>query len=680
MIGFSLTVVFLLVVLYIPGYWLLKASKLDSLNAFGFAPLYPMFLIPSLGILYSIVDIASNVGTIGAPLVIIPAILFVGRRISDKRLSRTARNESTVTKPQFDRRSFVQASLYIIVGCLVGFYVLVLGLQDLSSPIQSYDTVFHTNLVEHFARSGDWSSLRASAYPLDDPTYEKVSGIRRYYPSAWHLLCAFAVTILNAQVGVVMNAAVYAFAAVVFPVATCVLLVAVFGKTSKIVTCGALCASAFACFPWGLLAVWPLLPNAVSSSMVPLMVAAFIHAVNGGSGRSRRISFILIVFASIVVFAFVQPNSVFTVAVFLAPYCVWLVWSAIKRTSWLKGHQKLKSALALFFPIAAIAALWLILYKMPFMQGTVQYDWDPIQKKTIELYNMAFLNYTGFAYQKTLAVLVGFGVLYCLIKKRGSRWLVFSYAFSLLILFAATTLGDSELKHILAGFWYTDPYRVAGVAVICAIPLAAVGLFAVIRLVDTVAIRIGIESDMDKQVINVFLIALVVLSIYYPIGDNDDPTAFGKLRGSVASWTDPGKSFYNAEERDFVQQVKELIPEDALILNQPFDGSALAYGLDGLNTYYRSIDNYRSGEPAAISSVREAYAAFQDSPLQRQVIEETGAQYVLTLGREESEFGHFPTYQSSDWVEIDTINESTPGVELILENGDMKLYKIAEVG
>lgn len=68
-------------------------------------------------------------------------------------------------------------------------------------------------------------------------------------------------------------------------------------------------------------------------------------------------------------------------------------------------------------------------------------------------------------------------------------------------------------------------------------------------------------------------------------------TAVGYMHYLMESGYDEGEEqVYSAEEQRFVREVLEMIPGGALVINQPHDGSAFAYGLDGLNTYFRHID------------------------------------------------------------------------------------------
>ena len=90
-----------------------------------------------------------------------------------------------------------------------------------------------------------------------------------------------------------------------------------------------------------------------------------------------------------------------------------------------------------------------------------------------------------------LAIFVAIG-FFVLLRNNECSWLCFSY----LIAAAIYIVGASSsgfIKHFLAGFWYTDPYRLGACAGLMAIPLAAAGLATFFSLAVKVFDRLGYE-------------------------------------------------------------------------------------------------------------------------------------------------------------------------------------------
>ena len=99
--------------------------------------------------------------------------------------------------------------------------------------------------------------------------------------------------------------------------------------------------------------------------------------------------------------------------------------------------------------------------------------------------------------------------------------------------------------------------------------------------------------------------------------------------------------------------------KDEIILNNPYDGSALSFAFNDLNIYYRDL-YYRS---------ESALELVKSYPL---VMQASNTNYYLTLGA----IIPFAQYQSSYWSSLEAVNGNTPGFELVLEKNEMKLYRI----
>ena len=136
---------------------------------------------------------------------------------------------------------------------------------------------------------------------------------------------------------------------------------------------------------------------------------------------------------------------------------------------------------------------------------------------------------------------------------------------------------------------------------------------------------------------------------------------------------------YSTEEREFVQKAASLIPEGALVLNQPHDGSVFAYGLDGLNTYFRSAGTFGYSDTA--ETIRQGADKIATDKDVQDAVKSTGAEYLILLdqGVAYEDGKWLSTYYDSYvpfWDGLNKVTDETPGYELILADGDMRLYKI----
>lgn len=134
---------------------------------------------------------------------------------------------------------------------------------------------------------------------------------------------------------------------------------------------------------------------------------------------------------------------------------------------------------------------------------------------------------------------------------------------------------------------------------------------------------------------------------------------------------------YTDTEKKFVDRVNELIDEDDVVLNLPYDGSMMAYGLSDLPVYYRSIAGYgRTNESEQGALMREQLSSLTTNEQVQEAVRETSADYVLIMANGEDQLNFTSAYDPELWRGIESINENTPGFELVLSEGDKKLYRI----
>lgn len=132
---------------------------------------------------------------------------------------------------------------------------------------------------------------------------------------------------------------------------------------------------------------------------------------------------------------------------------------------------------------------------------------------------------------------------------------------------------------------------------------------------------------------------------------------------------------YSASEQAFVQRVKEIVG-DSVVLNNPFDGSSLAYAIDGLNVYYKF--KYNDNESPESRLIREKLnRVFYEKSVQ-DAVRSVGAQYFIRLNMYPDD--QYPTMPKEEgvWSGLN-IDNGAPGFELVLEEGPYKLYRITAI-
>ena len=244
---------------------------------------------------------------------------------------------------------------------------------------------------------------------------------------------------------------------------------------------------------------------------------------------------------------------------------------------------------------------------------------------------------------------------------------------------------DGPLKHIFGGFWYTDPWRCGAMASLIGIFLAAMGLYAcwrgIIALVEKA--RKGVVSLPASTAIAACLALFAVLGSTFPgipaPGSQTGAIAFRSVLSGLHTGASVA-SVYDDAEQAFVQEVKHVVPPDALIINVPDDGSAFAFGADDLRTYYRVTRDYDVPEETLSSKIiRNDLCGIAHNVQVQNAVSSIGARYVLQLdqGQPVVEGPHLFTYGNGEkWRGIDDIRDDTPGFTVVLAEGHMRLYEI----
>lgn len=679
---FILSCIVVAFVLYLPGFFILKATRLSQWEAFAFAPFVSIPAYCILGIVYEKAGLSASALSIGLPVLIV-SLVVLGVSAGHKR---TQRQKTASAQASLQSSLGFYPLLYIGVGLAVYSFFYLSSMPTLGHVAETYDNVFHYNLIRSFVESGAWSSLDGSVYLDEGANYPYAFLSHEFYPAAWHTISSFAVSLFNVPVGVAANATNCVFITCVFSLSSCLFLNRLFKSNHLALLIGAFVTFAFGAYPWVILAHWPLYPNLVSTAFVPLLCFTFMQAVGVSTPKKQRAVYVVLFVLGVMAIAFCQPNAVFVAMVILAPYVVYEGSKAIaqyfaRRNATANKQEKPKRARIISGIILAllILAFWFLLFKLPFLQSTVNYYWPPLMSVTQAIASSISLSLALPLPQYVLGVMVLLGILYIVVKKRRLAWVIVSYALAACIFIAAASLGNCWLKHFLAGFWYTDPYRAAALVGVAGIPLAVAGLYALVRIVQKVlaTLRPAHAEGKQNKIAAGIVIALVCVAIYSPVAPGNLP--FFKHVQNITA-THAGREIdvpYTDTEKNFVDRVNELIDEDDVVLNLPYDGSMMAYGLSDLPVYYRSIAGYgRTNESEQGALMREQLSSLATDEQVQEAVRETGADYVLIMANGKDQMNFTSAYDPELWRGIESINENTPGFELVLSEGDKKLYRI----
>ena len=674
-IQFSIAFIVGVLVIFLPGSLLFKALRFGTVSAIICAPIGSISTYIVLTTLYGFLSIPCNVGSLFVTSILVFGIIFVGSYLARKK---TAQKKNVLFA--LSKKETLILSGYIVVGIALCLYFFIKSLDGATSFYNRVDNTTHLSLISTFSQSGLWSSLYTSSYlPSEVTPLENPMG---FYPAGWHYLVALTVQITDYPVTLCVNAINAIFIGLIYPSGCFFLLKFLFKNNTLLLCLGSVVALAFTAFPWGMLLKGPLYSNMASFSLLPAILGGSIAFIEIFLRDKVKIQLAVFAIASFVSLALTQTNGLFSVVVFLTCF---LISFLFKKSS---SSQRTFDRIKLPFFVALLAVvLWIISFKAPFMQGVVTYDWKNDLSLIDGLFTLLSLSLSASTPQLLLACTLPFGILYCLGKKQA--WLLFPALF-MACAYLECRCGTGLLKHLLAGFWYTDPYRLAANLAIFLVPIATAGIGLFVSLFNTVLVRASDALSLQiKPCSTVILIALVFsVVVYYPnytFPRSDDKviTSFGTIQNRMEGiFTTDKEQVYSKQEQEFVEEVINIIPNGSLVINQPNDGSVYSYAVNDLNTYYHYIirgKDVPSNETTDSVLIRTKLNEYASNSEVKKAVENIGAEYVMLLDYERawSDAPKLPqSTQPSFWKGIDSITDETPGFELILAEDDMRLYKI----
>lgn len=662
-----------LVVAYIPGYLISSIFRFDRITTFCLAPIISILLYVILGVALSALHISCHAWVIfilGSAIGI--AFFFVNMLYS--RTHNVRRIEVIRFEVSYARLSLL---LYILIALVVTSIVFISVLESPDALAKYDDNTTHLSMIRSFLRTGSYSTLNTSA------ALEMVEH-GAFYPAAYHVQVAINASLLNDNISLASNASLLIYLIFVLPSSLYLLFSQIFNNKTQMI-CGSLFTISFAAFPWGFIVFGQLLPNLISFTFIPStfsLLICFIRRHRFVKDLPRFATIVLICLCSICVS---QPNALFTLGIWFMTYLAYHFLFDFDTNRFAFGRNNVfKFALVCIFALVS----WTILFYAPPLRGVVEFTWSANHTFFGALRSALLFVYTdrgGIQFFLSAMVLCGIATS---LKKRKYLWLTAAYLFSLII-YVVGDSSDGFMKHFLAGFWYTDPYRTAAMNALMSIPLATLG-FASLANIGAKAVQLLLKrmfprsnsvSVVATSISTAVLTTIMAVFLFsnlatFQIGGKYCQTGLLATRDYL-EWRYSSRTWLTSDEREFARKAMEVLPEGAYVFNIPNDGSEWLHGAEGLNTAYRRVvwgDMDSSNE-----SIRGHLNEISTSEEVQEAVKELGIQYVLILDELGSEnntilddYAYFP----GKWIGIDSINEDTPGFELILSEGDMRLYKI----
>ena len=686
-----------LALLYVPGFLLLKAFRFQNIVALAAAPIMSAAAYGVLPIIYAKAGISCNVFNVALAPTAVFAIasalsIFVlgGNSTSNADGSSNQESSKPISTNPDKLNDWLVFSLYILCGIVVCSITFIANLGSPEAFFSRYDNQTHLNMTQSFVDSGLWSAIdhsRYAAFDANQSPYEHYSS--GFYPNTWHIIVALTCLITSAKVTVASNALVAVVAAFVFPAGMFLLIRALFPYERSVIIAGAFATVSFATYPWVFPIKGPTFPNMLGFALMVPAMAVIIDYLELETVRRHIVQFCVFSAISFVSLALAHTSSLFTAFVFLAPYGGHYINKHMRTSQRIPASKRNLARIgALVAYIALIVAFWAFCLTTPILSGVIGYSHVEDNSIVSAVGGLVALRLTINTAQYVMMLVSFVGVIACI---RRRMWWILIPVIYMAIGYVVSRIGLEPLLTIFMGLWYSLPYRAGACLCIFLMPIAALGLSEIWKFVTNFANSHGSKKTSlgsGSQVAGIVVCILFALATFapvcIPIAGHDLQTPFNSIYKQLSTtvYGQDGERVYGAEEVAFVDKVVETIPEDALVINSPHDGSMFAYGVNCLNVYYKA--NSLKHQKDESITIRKKLNEYATNPDVQKAIKYTGAQYVLKLdqGVSYEDLIKLPQYyenKRTKWSGIDSVDDSTPGFTIVLSEGDMRLYHIDDI-
>ena len=620
--------VVLSLVLFVPGWLVVRALGARGLEAFAVSPAV------SAGLIAAFATVAQRVGiawgllplvavTAAAVAVALLVMRVIGRHDPDLGAAR-----------RFLGRPRPDAVVAILIGAALALATILPAIGRPDELVDSPDAVYHLDRIRTFLETGNLS--------IANPTF---------YPNGFHAWIATGLMPGVADVLPGTNIATIVLAAVVWPLGVVALVRHALG-TSRLVTYAAGFASAaFIAFPTILLGWGVLWPNLMATALTPGALALMLQAA-----RSRRLGQWLGFVAAMAGLALVQPNALVALVVFAL---VWFVAARLRagllrHLGWWAVGRDL--AVVAVVCIGGLVAAPVVSARLA---STQSYEW----KDRVSIWT-ALVEVVGGRLQVSdvlwgLVALLALGIAWIALRARAALPVVAMWG-ACVVLYVMAASSTESWTALVTGYWYNDKVRLASLA---AVP----GVVLVSAAAPMLRELLGRVPGIGSRPVAAALVAVLVVPVL-TLGLNGGTR--GRMLTGFFRPSDPKKVILSFEAQDSLRRLAERIPDGQGVVGRPENGTPLMWALFGTNTLYRSIPIPTAGDEIVIGTGFNDLAHRPDvcEALARHDIRwAIDSPHVYWLDRPERSSG------LKDLAGVD-------GLERVATDGDYTLYRVTACG
>lgn len=545
------------------------------------------------------------------------------------------------TAPWWRAHGAPAAGLLIGGGSIVGLTLSMTGGIDAVS--QTYDGIFHLNAVQYILQMHD-----ASAFVVGGMT--QLPGTESYYPALWHQAASLVALVGGQELPLSADMLMVAVAALVWPLG----LMALVRHCTGAGPLGVLLTGAFAgislAFPFALSSFGLLLPTFLSTALLPAIVLLLTQTLRIG-GRPRDhfspLALAVLVPTTTLAVALAHPQGVFGTLTMAVPILVWAILlrsAALVRPSW-------RALAAWAATLLAAGGTWLVITRIwtTLRPSQKSSPWGPTAELWQGIWNAVGLSTNGSIRVVSVAPALIIAVLVvAAVRRSRGRWMIAGFLGAATMSVLAQVLPVGDVRYFWTGPWYSDPFRLVALPVVLGIPLIALG-------VDQLA---SLVRGRGRAVVALACAAAVACLAFIPAPFRDG------LRGYASQWQSP--DLLSSDERALLEELPSLVPADAVIATNAWNGSSLAYAIGHRNVLNKT-GSFQAAKPVHLLNGKLDEA--RTDPVVCDAAHDLHVGYALDFGPDEI------WRKKATYTGLNEISE-TGSATLVKRIGDASLWKM----
>jgi len=539
------------------------------------------------------------------------------------------------------------------------------GIENIS---QTFDNVFHLNAVRYIVDTGNASSLRVSGFTSS-------TGMGGFYPAAWHDVASLTQQVTGSTVPAAVNATNVAISALLWPLSCLLLATAVFGKRRMVVVSAAAFSAGFSSFPYLMLDFGVLYPNLLSIALLPASIGLAALALRAARGLVLpTVSAWILGLGSLPGLALAHPSQMLALLAWTYPAI--LVAAVALFRHWRSRFGVPRAAGVVLIALAGYTAALLVAWKL-IRPNEAQSTWQPIQGLA-QAFGQALTSAPQGRPIPWLIFALTLAGIWAMLRQRRHLWLLMMFGISCVMFIVVSGYPFGTLRTWFGGVWYNDPFRLAALLPVAALPVAVLG---VVWLTDLVhgAVRSRLAEGKAPAFAawttgsraTVASAVAGVLVFTGLLGLSQGGTVSASVASAAGSYAlTPAARLVDTNEMILLRRVAAEIPADNTVVSSPWTGASMVYAIaDRKSLTPHIFSEFGADTSAILNRLNQA----GEDPAICDIVRRLKTYYVLDFGTREIH-GYVHTMPGLVGMATD------PDFTLVDSEGDAKLYKVTACG